>query len=360
MNNDSNRQFILDNFIIPWIIHQPRLEIAELCKEQNFEEFYKLLIFPPLDASQLLLRGLIDRLFLNVPSKLRLQVTGIIKQLRNPHRSLRLRFPLDEKFNQNVFTLKDKLGSETNFWKGKRAAVCLSHDVDTRECYRFLPTVMKIDRDYGVPSVFNVLTHGDYNLDKNLLSELMHEGFEIGLHGYRHELGMARKPFRKIKTDLECSLDLLLSLGVEVKGFRAPGFSMSTNILSVLDDLGFTYDSSMQLCNGLYPSCGISFPYKYPGKTFWEIPLTVQDDLFFRDARVDESDALNILEKIVLQTIQLGGVAFFNFHPCLIQGRISFYKMFLEILCNCMDDLWIVLPRDICYFLDIKMECKAQ
>jgi hypothetical protein len=228
----------------------------------------------------------------------------------------------------------------------------VSHDVDTLEGYRFLPTLIQLDHNYKIPAVVNVLTHGDYHLDKGLLSELTREGFEIGLHGYRHELGLARKSYNRIKTEIERSLSLLQSLEVEVKGFRAPGFSVSDAVLSALEALGFCYDSSMQLCNGLYHSCGISFPYRYPEKKFWELPLAVQDDLFFRDARVEEKEVLHILEKILLQTIELGGTAFFNFHPCLMKDRIVFYKMFLEMLTSYKDTVWIVLPDELCHWLE--------
>lgn len=351
-NEYFQKKYIIDNFILPWLRNVFAEERQALYNLDHLEEFYHLLLFPPLKGSELLLRSLIDHIFLRVPSSFRLRVTGFIKRLRNPQRTLKLRYPLNERFNRYLFHLKQELGNNGFFWEGKQAAFCLSHDVDTREGYRFLPALMRVDQDYGIPSVINVLTHGDYSLDKELLSELIWEGFEIGLHGYRHELGLARKSYNRIKTEIESSLSFLWSLGVEVKGFRAPGFSISDAVLSVLEDLGFRYDSSMQLCNGLYHSCGLSFPYIYPGKNYWEIPLAVQDDLFFRDARVEEKEVLRILEKILLQTIKLGGMVFLNFHPCLLKDRIGFYKRFLEMLISYKESLWMVLPGELCQWLD--------
>lgn len=345
-------RYILDNVIVPWLGNSSGVDQLESWNLEQAKAFYNLLLFPPLNGSELLLRSWIDALFLHVPSRFRLRITGIIKHLRNPQRSLKIRYPLDENFNRYLFHLKQELGYDGLFWKGKQAVVCLSHDVDTLEGYRFLPTLIQLDHDYKIPAVVNVITHGDYQLDKGLLSELIQEGFEIGLHGYRHELGLARKSYNRIKTEIDRSLSLLQSLEVEVKGFRAPGFSISDAVLSVLGDLGFCYDSSMQLCNGLYHSCGISFPYRYPEKNFWELPLAVQDDLFFRDASVEEKEVLCILEKILLQTIELGGVVFLNFHPCLLKNRIGFYKLFLEMLTSYKDTVWIVLPGELCNWLD--------
>lgn len=359
-DHDFKQKYLVDNFIVPWVSNASGKKIPSLSVQQEIEEFYDLLITPSLTSVELLLRTVIDQICLPLPSRVRLWITGLIKRVRNPNCSLKIKYPSEHQFNLYIHDLKKKLGADKLFWKGKSAVVCLSHDIDTFKGYRFSPELMRLDSNYRIPSVFNVLTHADYKLDKGFLSELMREGFEIGLHGYRHELGMARKPFVRIKTELESSLALLRSFEIEVKGFRAPGLSISPAVLSVLEDLKMSYDSSIQLCNGLQHSCGISFPYKPPGKDLWEIPLAVQDTLFFRDAGIKEDNALRIIEKIILQTIELGGVAFFNFHPCLVMPRVSFYKMFLEILAGYRDSVWIALPKDLCIWLDQKREETAE
>jgi len=357
MENDRlRRKYIIDSFIIPWLSHDPDNKIQQLYELERVERFYNLLIFPSLNPVELLLRTLIDKVFLPLPSRVRLWITGIIKWVQNPRRSLKIKYPSEQQFNLYIHNLKKKLGTDEFFWRGKSAVICLSHDIDTLQGYRFSPKLMQLESHYGIPSVVNVLTHGDYKLDSAFLSELASEGFEIGLHGYRHELGMARRPFDRIKNEIETSLSFLRSFGVEVKGFRAPGLSISPAVLSVLEDLNFIYDSSIQLCNRAYHSCGISFPYKYPGKNFWEIPLTVQDNVFFRDARIREKKVLQIIEEILLQTIELRGVTYFNFHPCLVMQRVPFYRTFLETLIKYKDFVWFALPGDLCTWLDKKIE----
>jgi len=78
----------------------------------------------------------------------------------------------------------------------------------------------------------------------NLVMEIEKRGHEIASHGYKHDL-CNQTPSEEIKKDLiRCKKLLEDIIGVRVNGFRAPSFSISDNILTLIQDAGYLYDSS--------------------------------------------------------------------------------------------------------------------
>src|SRR5918994_2363692 len=72
------------------------------------------------------------------------------------------------------------------FWPGKhRAALSLTHDVEGEEGLRLALELADLEEDLGFRSSFNL--GGWYRVDPGLLRELTGRGFEIGVHGLRHD-----------------------------------------------------------------------------------------------------------------------------------------------------------------------------
>ena len=352
----NKRKHLTQNFIRFKFPDLPDFPPDSLVDEERLDEFHDLLRFSTFKPSELWLRSLFDFFFLNLNHEIRTGLTSCLKYLRNRDQSLKIRYPLEGELNKLLIKLAEEHETREKVWKGKSAALCLTHDVDNLGGYRFSPVMMKMDFDQGIPSVFNFLSKGDYLPDQNFMAELQREGFEIGSHGIRHELGLARKPLHKWEEEFKQCLGYWNSMGVQIRGFRAPAFSITEDMLSVFEKTGVVYDSSIQVCNGHYPSCGVSFPYRYPGTKIWEIPLSIQDDLFFRDARISPEETLSVLEKVLQQTIELGGLVCFNFHPCLMKDRVSFYKDFLKMLNIYREDVWFVTGKELCFWLEERSE----
>ena len=77
-----------------------------------------------------------------------------------------------------------------------------------------------------------------------LVKRIAAAGHEIASHGYGHELLTEISP-EAFRADVERSKGLLEDLtGTEVRGYRAPAFSITDHAIPVLQELGFTYDSS--------------------------------------------------------------------------------------------------------------------
>lgn len=77
-----------------------------------------------------------------------------------------------------------------------------------------------------------------------LVERIAAAGHEIASHGYRHELVYTQSP-DAFREDVARSKALLEQLaGAPVRGYRAPTFSITDWSIPILQELGFTYDSS--------------------------------------------------------------------------------------------------------------------
>ena len=113
-----------------------------------------------------------------------------------------------------------------------------------------------------------------------LVSKIYSCGHEISSHGYNHNLAYNQSK-NDFLEDLAITKDLLEdTIGEKVYGFRAPSFSITDQVIEVLQEEKYIYDSS------LFPSMfhdryGKLSKYKKNqsdlyeiGKDFYEIPLS--------------------------------------------------------------------------------------
>ena len=77
-----------------------------------------------------------------------------------------------------------------------------------------------------------------------LVKEIHNRGHEVASHGYHHTLCRQEKA-KTLRQDLSDSKKLLEDLtSAPVVGYRAPGFSIDNDILSLIREAGYRYDSS--------------------------------------------------------------------------------------------------------------------
>ncbi|UCF57598.1 MAG: DUF3473 domain-containing protein [Deltaproteobacteria bacterium] len=78
----------------------------------------------------------------------------------------------------------------------------------------------------------------------HLVREIRSRSHEVASHGYQHNLCNQISP-KDLKIDLTHSKNLLEDIiGDRVYGYRAPSFSISQDILKIIQDCGYLYDSS--------------------------------------------------------------------------------------------------------------------
>ena len=78
----------------------------------------------------------------------------------------------------------------------------------------------------------------------NIVKDIANAGHEIASHGYNHELiyEISTDRFRRDIRDTKSLLEDLT--GNQVVGYRAPCFSITDEAIDILQDEGYTYDSS--------------------------------------------------------------------------------------------------------------------
>jgi polysaccharide deacetylase family protein (PEP-CTERM system associated) len=78
-----------------------------------------------------------------------------------------------------------------------------------------------------------------------LVREIHARGHEIASHGYFHKLAGMHAP-NELKRDLSDSKKFLEDLtGFPVNGYRALSFSVNPQVLELVEECGYTYDSSL-------------------------------------------------------------------------------------------------------------------
>lgn len=116
-----------------------------------------------------------------------------------------------------------------------------------------------------------------------VIREIDKRGFEVGSHTYMHQLiyEQSRDVFRE---DLQASIHILEdTIGKKVKSFRAPGFSLTSDVLWAFDELieaGIEYDSSVfpaKRAHGGISQFSVREPHliKYNGSEIKEFPINV-------------------------------------------------------------------------------------
>jgi polysaccharide deacetylase family protein (PEP-CTERM system associated) len=141
----------------------------------------------------------------------------------------------------------------------------------------------------------------------NLVKEIHQRGHEVASHGYNHEL-CPKQSEKEFKRDLVTSKKLLEdTIGDQVLGYRAPSFSVNNDIIKLIEDCGYRFDSSYNSFDkhGRYGKLNLNgngkngVAYKI-SNDFFEIPIS------------------NLKLKINNSTLPLGGGGYFRLIPSFI------------------------------------------
>ncbi len=158
------------------------------------------------------------------------------------------------------------------FWPGAfRAAVILTHDVEGEEGLRLAVALADVEQELGFRSSFNL--GGWYRVDPGLLRELTSRGFEIGVHGLRHDRSLfaSRQAFEA----QQGRLGELISR-FDARGFRSPA---THRVVRWLGELPVDYDCSVPHSDPFEPQpggCCSLWPF-FIGPVV-ELPYTLPQD----------------------------------------------------------------------------------
>lgn len=257
--------------------------------------------------------------------------------------------------------LRHANGKPENFlgWPGgKKFAFILTHDVDTKSGHDKCLQLMEVEKSLGFTSSFNFVPER-YEVSSSLLEQLNANGFEIGVHGLKHDgkLFSSERNFAERANRINYYLSKWRAVG-----FRAP--AMHHN-LEWIHRLNIDYDSSTFDTDPFEPQSdgvGKIFPFfvnsSNGGKGYIELPYTMPQDftvfVLIRDYN------LSIWLKKLCWLIEQGGMVLLNSHPDYMSfdGKIRYdeyhsnlYIRFLEhIKDRYTDQYWHARPCDIAKF----------
>ena len=242
---------------------------------------------------------------------------------------------------------------------GKQFALVLSHDVDTKNGHDKVLKLAELEEKLGFRSSFNFVPER-YKSSVSVHEKLRSRGFEIGLHGLKHDgkLFTSPKIFDKRATEINRYLKLW-----NISGFTAP--SMHHN-LAWMHSLKITHSTSTFDTDPFEPQpdgVGTIFPFLVSdaGKQngFFELPYTLPQD-FTLFVLLQQKD-IDIWKKKLDWIAEKGGMVLLNTHsdymnfeggPCKNdQYPASYYIDFLQyIKSEYLDEYWSPLPSEMAKF----------
>jgi peptidoglycan/xylan/chitin deacetylase (PgdA/CDA1 family) len=229
------------------------------------------------------------------------------------------------------------------FWPhSRRAAVMLTHDVESAAGLRLAVDVADIEEARGFRSSFNVVV-ADYPLDMGIIRELECRGFEIGLHGLHHDRSLfsSRAEFERQLPRLREAAQRLGTVG-----FRSPA---THRVVEWLPELPASYDGTMSHSDPYEPQpggCCTLWPFRLGPLV--ELPYTLpQDHTLFTLLRERSAQTwLTLLGEIEARY----GLIHCLSHPdpgyLGVPDKRALYVEFLDALAE-RPRLWRALPRDI-------------
>ncbi|MHA1380883.1 MAG: hypothetical protein ACTSRG_21160, partial [Candidatus Helarchaeota archaeon] len=158
-----------------------------------------------------------------------------------------LNWPVEKRYADFLWQIMKNLIKLTNrnaipfvhFWPAEyQYAFVLTHDVETAEGQNYSRVVADLEEKFGFHSSFNFVPER-YILNNDLISELSQRGFEIGIHGLRHDgkLFNSRDQFTRRAEGINYYLRQLNAVG-----FRAPSTHRNPEWMQSLEieyDLSF-------------------------------------------------------------------------------------------------------------------------
>ena len=246
-----------------------------------------------------------------------------------------------EMIRQLLIVIGQSSISFRHFWpEGKRFAFVLTHDIETKEGQAFVRAVADLEEGLGFRSSFNFVPE-KYPLDEALMVELRDRGFEVGVHGLKHD-GKLYQSHDKFMRRAERINQYLEQFGAV--GFRSPYMNRHPEWLQALD---IEYDMSFFDTDPYEPmpgGCMSIWPFRI-GR-FIELPYTLCQDSTLGYV-LGETTPKIWLEKLKMIEENCG-MALLNSHPDYLIDPVimHMYTGLLSAVAE-KENYWHALPSEV-------------
>jgi len=238
-------------------------------------------------------------------------------------------------------------------WNGKEYACTLTHDIDTRNGLQKAMGVKKVEEKYDVPSAWYIPSK-HYELNHEIVEELANYG-EVGAHDTRHDGKLAQLPKQKLVERLrEAKQTLEKIINCSVEGFRAPLLQHNVEIIRALEEVRYTYDTSIPTWEpknpyGMKPS-GIGTVTSVKMGKIVEIPISLpQDHQMSNVLGLTPKQTVEAWIKLKETIKDIGGICTVLMHPSYELGDSKSLSTYEDLLNDFAtdDDAWVTVPTGI-------------
>lgn len=226
---------------------------------------------------------------------------------------------------------------------GRRFAFILTHDIESAVGQSFVRDVVAVEERFGFRSAFNFVAE-DYRVDEKLMRELDDRGFEVGVHGLKHDgrLFSSRAAFKVQTMKINAYLRAW-----NASGFRAPFTHRHPEWMQALqadyDSTFFDTDPFETIPGGTMSI----WPFML-GRLV-ELPFTMTQDHTLISTLGETTPRL-WLDKVDFIR-RHAGMAMMITHPDYLRSPQFFtvYETFLRTM-STRSDYWHALPRDVAHW----------
>ena len=231
--------------------------------------------------------------------------------------------------------------SYVRFWPaGKQFSFVLTHDIETDGGQQYVRTIIALEEKYGFRSSFNFVPE-KYRVDLDLIDELKKRGFEVGVHGLRHDgKSFASKAAFDARVE---SINRYLGQWDAV-GFRSPMTHRNPEWMQALE---IEYDLSFFDTDPYEPMPGGTMSiWPFMMGRFVELPYTLAQDHTLMVTLAERTPRV-WLDKVEFIR-RYHGLALLNAHPDYLRvpERFAIYEEFLDAMSR-RTDCWRALPREV-------------
>jgi len=243
---------------------------------------------------------------------------------------------------RQILTMTEHSSIEfTPFWPDeKRFAFVITHDIETGQGQKFVRQVADLEQSLGFRSSFNFVPER-YSIDQSLVDELKKRGFEVGLHGLKHD----GKLF-STKNEFERRAKLINQYlkTYDAIGFRSP---LTHRHPEWMQELDIDYDLSFFDTDPFEPIPGGTMSiWPFFLGHFVELPYTLVQDYSLISV-LGETTPKIWLEKVDFIE-KYYGMALINSHPDYLIKKLN-WNVYQEFLITIKErhGFWHALPREI-------------
>lgn len=289
-----------------------------------------------------------------VPLQARMAGLTMLRHMRPPQESTFPAWPIETAIDDEL-----EASDMSLTYGGRRAALVITHDIDSAAELEDIERLRAVERDLGLPSAFGFVPRQSWPTEE-LARSLVAEGCEVYWHDIGHDgrlpyIGVSRirDAFERVADRWPWSHELCTT-------FRAGQLLVSRDLMQVVSER-FAIDMSIPDSERSGPyggaaGCGTVLPFYIDG--LLELPLTMPQEVYLRHVYgLTAEEALAIWLAKLDHIRARGGVAVLNIHPVWI-GRshgdmMRSFTFFLKTVAR-LDDVLVATPSSVAAQIDLR------